>query len=260
MTQSSLQPVALVTGAAQGIGRGIALRLAGAGYAVALADLNGAGLAAVQAEIEAAGGAALSLTADLYQLDQVQQVVDRAAAWGRLQVLVNNAGRVITQPFFDVTEADWDAVHDLDLKAAFFALQYAARRMLADQTPGRIVNIASISGRSGRPDQAAYAGAKAGLISVTRSAALALAPHGITVNAVAPGIVDTPVTRRVHEARAQALGITPEESLARMLTRVPLGRIETPDDVAGVVAFLCSPEAGYITGQTLNVCGGMEMD
>jgi NAD(P)-dependent dehydrogenase (short-subunit alcohol dehydrogenase family) len=132
--------------------------------------------------------------------------------------------------------------------------------MIAAGTGGRIVNISSISGRGGRPDQAPYAAAKAGVISLTRSAALALAPHGINVNAVCPGVVDTPLTQKIHADRALAAGITPAESLARMLSRIPLGRIETPDDVAAAVSFLCSPDAGYITGQALNVDGGMEMD
>jgi len=137
------------------------------------------------------------------------------------------------------------------------SVRSAARRM---QTGGRIVNISSISGRSGRPDQAPYAAAKAGVISLTRSAALALAPLGITVNAVCPGVVDTPLTRRIHADRARVLGITPDASLAAMAARIPLGRLETTEDVAGVVAFLCSPAASYMTGQALNVCGGMEMD
>jgi NAD(P)-dependent dehydrogenase (short-subunit alcohol dehydrogenase family) len=136
-------------------------------------------------------------------------------------------------------------------------MQFAARQM---QGGGRIVNISSIAGRSGRADQAPYAAAKSGVISLTRSAALSFASQGITVNAVCPGVVDTPITRRIHEIRASELGITPEESLARMIARIPLARIETPEDVAGVVSFFCSPEAAYVTGQSLNVCGGMEMD
>ncbi|MEP7358642.1 MAG: 3-oxoacyl-ACP reductase family protein [Anaerolineales bacterium] len=254
-------PNALVTGAGQGIGRAIALRLARDGYALALADINPDSLAAVRGEIEAAGGQALAIQADLGQTAEVERMVrDSAAGLGRLDVLVNNAGRLVIRAFLDVSETDWDATLGLDLKGVFFAMQAAARVMIAAGTPGRIVNIASISGRSGRPDQAPYAAAKAGVISLTRSAALALAPHGITVNAVCPGIVDTPLTRQIHIDRARAAGITPEESLARMLARVPLGRIETPDDVAGVAAFLCSPDGAYITGQTLNVCGGLEMD
>jgi acetoin reductase-like protein len=252
---------ALVTGAGQGIGRAIALRLAREGYALALADINPASLEAARGEIEAGGGQALPIQADLAQTAEIERMVQQAAVGlGRLDVLVNNAGRLITRAFMDVTETDWDATLGLDLKTVFFATQAAARVMIAAATPGRIVNIASISGRSGRPDQAPYAAAKAGVISLTRSAALALAPHGITVNAVCPGVVDTPLTRQLHVDRARAAGITPEESLARMLARVPLGRIETPDDVAGVVAFLCSADGAYITGQTLNVCGGMEMD
>ncbi len=252
--------VAIVTGAAQGIGRAIALRLARDGFALALADLNADGLNVVRGKIEAMGQAALAIPADLADISQVGQMVERAAGWGPLHVLVNNAGRVFTKPFLEVNEVEWDAILALDLKTVFFAMQFAARRMIAGGIAGCIVNIASIAGRSGRPDQTPYAAAKAGVISLTRSAALALAPYNITVNAVCPGIVDTPITRRIHEARAQALGITPEESLARMIARIPLGRIETPDDVAGAVAFLCSPDAATITGQALNVCGGMEMD
>ena len=253
----STRQVAIVTGAAQGIGRAIAHRLARDGFAVALVDINEDGLDEVKREIEALGPQALALRADITQLEEIQKVIVRAAEWGQLTVLVNNAGRVSIRPFLEVTEEDWDAIMTLDLKSVFFAMQFAARHM---QAGGRIVNISSISGRSGRPDQAHYAAAKCGVISLTQSAALAFASQGITVNAVCPGVVDTPMTSGIHEIRAGALGITPEESLARMVARIPLGRLETTDDVAGTVSFLCSPDASYITGQSLNVCGGMEMN
>ena len=253
----STRQVAIVTGAAQGIGRAIAHRLARDGFAVALVDINEDGLDEVKREIEALGPQALALRADITQLEEIQKVIVRAAEWGQLTVLVNNAGRVSIRPFLEVTEEDWDAIMTLDLKTVFFAMQFAARHM---QAGGRIVNISSISGRSGRPDQAHYAAAKCGVISLTQSAALAFASQGITVNAVCPGVVDTPMTSGIHEIRAGALGITPEESLARMVARIPLGRLETTDDVAGTVSFLCSPDASYITGQSLNVCGGMEMN
>ena len=249
--------IAIVTGAAQGIGRAIALRLAQDGFALVLADINTLALGEVRQEIEQTGGLARTLVADLSRVAEVQRLMAFAAAWDAPSVLVNNAGRVFTRPFLEVTEDEWDLTMSLDLKTVFFAIQCAARHMPAG---GHIVNIASISGRSGRADQAPYAAAKAGVISLTRSAALALAQQNITVNAVCPGIVDTPLTRRIHEDRARVLGITPEESLARMVIRIPLGRLETVDDVAGAVSFLCSPDAASITGQALNVCGGMEMD
>jgi meso-butanediol dehydrogenase/(S,S)-butanediol dehydrogenase/diacetyl reductase len=252
-----MSSVALVTGAARGIGRAIALRLAQDGYALALADLNGEGLKEVAELIKTRGGSALPLTADLTNLAQLEHAVAQTAEWGSIKVLVNNAGRVIIHPFFKVTEAEWDAVLSLDLKSVFFAMQYAARQM---KQGGRIVNISSISGRSGRADQAAYAVAKAGIISLTRSAALALAEHDITVNAICPGVVDTDMTRDVHRNRASQQNITFEESLSRMVAKIPLGRLETPEDVANVVSFLCSHDASYMTGQTLNVDGGMEMD
>ncbi len=249
--------IALVTGAAQGIGRAISHRLARDGYTVALADQNGEGIAKVQQEIENANGHAFTLSADLTKLKEIEHTVQAASERGALKVLVNNAGRVIIHPFFDVTETEWDVILTLDLKTVFFAMQYAARQM---SEGGHIVNLSSISGRSGRPDQAAYAAAKAGVISLTRTAALALAPHNITVNAICPGVVDTPMTQEVHRNRAQQQNITYQESLARMTAKIPLGRLETPDDVANVVSFFCSPDASYITGQTLNVDGGMEMD
>jgi NAD(P)-dependent dehydrogenase (short-subunit alcohol dehydrogenase family) len=156
----------------------------------------------------------------------------------------------------EITEEEWDQVLDLNLKAAFFCLQAAGRVMMA-QRGGCIINMTSISGLGPRPDQTHYAAAKAGVISLTTSAALTFAPHGITVNAICPGIVDTPLTRQIHLDRGHLAGISPEESLARKVAQIPLGRIETPEDVAGVIAFLVSPDGAYITGQTIVVDGGM---
>jgi len=249
--------VAIVTGAAQGIGRAISRRLAQDGFAVAIIDINAKALDEVKKEIEDLGAQALALTADLTKLEDVQKVIDRSAEWGQLTVLVNNAGRVVITPFLEITEQEWDAILTLNLKTVFFATQFAARYM---QNGARVVNLSSISGRSGRSDQAHYAAAKCAVISLTQSAALSFAPQGITVNAVCPGVVDTPMTSGIHEIRAATLGITPEESLARMVAKIPLGRLETTEDVAGAVSFLCSTEAAYITGQSLNVCGGMEMN
>ena len=255
--KSDALKVAVVTGAGQGIGRAIAHRLSRNGFAIAMVDINADALDKVKAEIEDQGGQALGIKANLTQLKNIQNALEQAVEWGQLTVLVNNAGLVKITPFLEVTENDWDLIMTLNLKAVFFTMQYAAKHM---REGGRIVNLSSVSGRSGRPDQAHYAAAKAGVISLTQSAALSFASQGINVNAVCPGVVDTPMTNSIHEIRAEALGITPAESMARMVARIPLGRVETTDDVARAVSFLCSPDASYITGQALNVCGGMEMN
>jgi acetoin reductase-like protein len=256
-SDSSKLKVAIVTGAGQGIGRAIACRLARDGFAIAIIDINADALDEVKKEIEGLGAQVLALRADLTKLDEIQKVINLSAEWGQLAVLVNNAGRVLITPFLEITEGEWDAIMTLNLKAVFFAMQFAVRYM---SDGGRIINLSSISGRSGRPDQAHYAAAKCAVISLTQSAALSFASQGITVNAICPGVVDTPMTTGIHEIRANALGITPEESLARMVAKIPLGRLEKTDDVAGVVSFLCSADAAYVTGQSLNVCGGMEMN
>lgn len=249
--------VAIVTGAGQGIGRAIACRLAQDGFSIALVDINPSAVDKVRNEIEDLGVSALGLTADLTKVDEIEKAMSLAAEWGELSVLVNNAGRVLITPFLEISEPEWDAILTLNLKTVFFAMKFAVPHM---NKGSHIVNLSSISGRSGRPDQPHYAAAKSAVISLTQSAALAFAPRGITVNAVCPGVVDTPMTSGIHEIRATALGITPRESLDRMISRIPLGRIETPEDVADAVSFLCSPNASYITGQSLNVCGGMEMN
>jgi meso-butanediol dehydrogenase / (S,S)-butanediol dehydrogenase / diacetyl reductase len=252
----------LITGAARGIGAASARRLAAAGARLVLADLDGAAVDKLAAEL---GG--IGVRADVTRVADVARMVDEPyRRWGRLDVLFNNAGVIRVQPMLDVTEAEWNRVVDVNLKAVFFVLQAVARRMKA-QTPipgsevrGKLIQTASIAGyRGGNHLMTPYSATKAGVISLTRSAAQALAPDRITSNCVCPGAVDTAMWEQIDREWGALHGWGPREAWKRRIAGIPLGRPETPDDVAGVIAFLASADSDYMTGQAIKVDGGMVM-
>ena len=238
---------ALVTGASRGIGRAVALRLASEGASVALNYNSGRDEAeAVAAEIAAAGGSAVTLQGNVADAAQAEALVDAAAAaLGGLDILVNNAGITRDNLLMRLSEDDWDAVVDTNLKGAFLCTKAAIRPMLR-QRSGRIVNMSSVVAITGNPGQANYTAAKAGLIGFTRTVAREVASRGITVNAIAPGFIAT-----------QMVDSIPEDLQAQIRERIPLGSFGTPEDVAGCVAFLVSADAAYITGQVLSIDGGL---
>lgn len=253
--------VALVTGAGQGIGQAMALRLACDGADVAIADINQDTAEKTAELVRGAGRRAMAVGIDLTHVDQIQPMIDLVVATlGRLDILINNAGRVQIKPFLDVTEAEWDQTLDLNLKGGFFCLQAAARQMIKQGEGGRIINMSSVSGRGGRADSSAYAASKMGVISVTRSAALAFAPHNILVNALCPGIVPTPMWDQIDNERARLFGYEPGSARAALIEKVPLKRVAELEEIAATAAFLASAESSFITGQAINVDGGLEMD
>ena len=249
--------VAIVTGGGSGIGRGVCLRYAQEGAKVVAADLNGDAALAVAREIDASGGASTGMSVDVRNQDQVKSMVERAVeTFGGVDVLVNNAGVGKIIPFFETTEADWDFMFDVNCKGLLWCSQAVAKQMIEQGRGGKIINLASQAGRRGEALVLAYCASKACVISMNQSMALALAPHKINVNAIAPGIVDTPFWDEVDRQFAKLLKMEIGEPKRTFTQSIPMGRIEQPDDVAGAAVFLASSDADYITQQCLNVDGG----
>lgn len=238
--------VAIVTGASRGIGRSIALALVRQGARVVLADVLADAAQQLAGEIAEAGGQAEAATVDVSSPESVQAAVDRVLqSHGRIDVLVNNAGIARDQLLMRMKREEWDAVLAINLTGAFTCAQAVLRPMMR-QRSGRIISISSVVGQMGNAGQSNYAASKAGLIGFTKALAREVAARGITVNAVAPGLIDTDMTRALSESVR-----------AEWAAKVPLGRLGSPEDVAWTVAFLAADEASYITGQVIAVNGGM---
>ena len=240
--------VALVTGAARGLGKAIALGLAREGARVVISDVNLEGAQRTAKEIESLGRQTLVFKTDVSKTKEVNEMVDKILdKLGRIDILINNAGITADALLIRMKEADWDRVIEINLKGAFNCLKAVAKPMLKARS-GKVVNVASVIGLIGNVGQANYAASKAGIIGLTKSSARELAPRGINVNAIAPGFIKTPMTERLAAAAKE-----------EMRKRIPLGRFGAPEDVARVVLFLVSDSAGYVTGQVINVDGGMAM-
>jgi NAD(P)-dependent dehydrogenase (short-subunit alcohol dehydrogenase family) len=243
--------VVLVTGAGRGIGKAMALAFAQAGARVAVNDINPESCANTAAEIITSSGQAMACQADVANKLAVQSMlIDIEDRWGRVDILINNAGVEPHQPIVQLDEWDWNRTIDVNLKGAFLCSQ-SVGRMMQQQGGGVIVNIASIAGRAaGLRDRSAYVASKTGLIGFTKECAREFAAYNIRVNAVCPGVIITEMTAHLRENEAQ---------MKKWLEDIPLGRLGDPEDVTGLVLFLCSDAARYITGQAINVDGGKVM-
>ena len=240
--------VAIITGASRGIGEAIAKQLSSCGAKIILIARNSDQLVAVKETIISNGGIAESIAGDVSNLNSISEIVTNTIdKWGRIDILVNNAGIARDNIIMRMKEDDWDSVMNINLKGCFNGIKSVARPMIKNKA-GRIINITSVIGQIGNAGQSNYAASKAGIMGLTKSMAKELGSRNITVNAVAPGYITTDMTNELND-----------EVKEQLKSSIPLGRLGTPDDVANLVCFLASDEAGYITGQTFNVDGGMVM-
>ena len=262
MTDRLADTRVLITGAASGIGAACARRMAQDGAELLLADLNGDGARALADELGQS-----SIQVDVTRSADIKRMLDTAyERWGRVDVLFNNAGIGGVRPLLEVTEDDWDRMLDVNLKAVFFVLQAAAKRM-RQQPPmprselrGKLIQTASIAAyRGGQVHMVHYSASKAGVVSITRTAAQVLAAYKITSNCICPGVVDTPLWKKIDAEWAEIEGWEIGEAWKRRTSLIPLGRPEQPEDVAGVVSFLASRDSDYMTGQAIHIDGGLVM-
>ncbi|MDP8922182.1 MAG: SDR family oxidoreductase [Chloroflexota bacterium] len=250
---------AIVTGAGRGIGRAIALELASMGADVVVAEMHVENGERVAGEVRNLGRRSLALRTDVTRRADLEEMVRRTMdEFGRIDVLVNNAGIYRAAPPLEIDDEHWDAVMDINAKAVFFASQAVLPHMVAAKR-GNIINLASMAGKLGTTSSLPYAASKSAVISITRSLALSFASDGIRANCVCPGFVQTDMWTQVEQGVSRVLGTTPEELNRQRLAQIPLKRWEQPEDVARVVGFLASEKSGYITGEAVNVSGGLVM-
>jgi NAD(P)-dependent dehydrogenase (short-subunit alcohol dehydrogenase family) len=256
--QRLVNKVAIVTGAGRGMGRAISVRFAQEGANIAAVEVNADALREVAEEVQDQGRKCLPIQADLSKLAEIEMMVNRTLeAFGKIDILVNNAGVTKALGIFEITETDWDWMHSINLKGLFFCLQRVAREM-ARRKQGKIVNIASIAGK-GYPgtSNAAYAASKGGVIALTKVAAQLLGPDNINVNAICPGVTRTDMFQRLATTRAQQRGVPIEEIIKAREETIPIRRSNTADDIAMMAVFLASDESANVTGQAINVDGGL---
>jgi NAD(P)-dependent dehydrogenase (short-subunit alcohol dehydrogenase family) len=253
--------VALVTGAGRGMGRATALALANDGADVAVTDILADAVEETSTDVRATGRNSVAIAADIGDGDDIDRVIaDTVSALGRVDILVNNAGVTRYLDIMDITEADWDRIHRVNARGAFFVMQRIARQMIEQGDGGRIVNIASIAGKGYRgTSNAAYAASKGAVLAMTMIAAHQLGRHDINVNAICPGATLTAMGEETMAGRAATSGITMEELAQARDARIPIGRANEPEDIAAMARFLSGPGSRNITGQSFNVDGGLVM-
>jgi len=253
--------VAIVTGAGRGIGRGIALRLAKDGADVVVADINSETVNKVAKEIEALGRKSLAIVADVSNGESVYAMVEHTVAkFDKLDIMVANAGICQVKPAIEITEEEWDKIFSVNTKGAFLCDQAAAKQMIKQkQKHGKIINCASIAAHSGFSLLSSYSATKFAIMGFTQALAKELGPYGINVNAYCPGIVGTDMWELIDEKMGILTGVPKGETLKKYTELITLGRVETPDDVACLVSYLASADSDYMTGQAINICGGIIM-